>query len=155
VLDEIDEISYKRGHRQLTFDVDHETGRIVCAEPGRGEAALGVLLDELGEQRSAEITHVSADMADWIAKTVAARDSIAIQTPDSRLDIAVAFATGVPKPAARTLRICARVIPGTERGPADAMDEMFGTIPTTVTGWRGTSGGWDADSDTIQLSETQ
>jgi hypothetical protein len=35
------------------------------------------------------------------------------------------------------------------------MDEMFGTIPTTVTDWRGTSGGWVANSDIIQLSETQ
>jgi transposase len=49
----------------------------------------------------------------------------------------------------RSIRSC------TKRGPADAMDEMFGTIPTTVTDWRGTSGGWVANSDIIQLSETQ
>jgi len=69
----IDEISYKRGHRYLIVVVDHDTGRLVWAGPGRSEAALDVFFDELGEQRAALITHVSADMADWIAKTVARR----------------------------------------------------------------------------------
>ena len=69
----IDEISYKRGHRYLIVVVDHDTGRLVWAGPGRSEAALDVFFDELGEERSAELTHVSADMADWIAKTVARR----------------------------------------------------------------------------------
>jgi hypothetical protein len=47
------------------------------------------------------------------------------------------------------------VIPGTERGPADAMDEMFGTIPTTVTGWSGMSRGNDTEADVVPLSESQ
>lgn len=33
----IDEISYKRGHRYLTIVVDHDTGRLVWAAPGRGQ----------------------------------------------------------------------------------------------------------------------
>ena len=37
---------------------------------------------ELGEQRAAELTHVSADMADWIAKTVAARAPNAVRCAD-------------------------------------------------------------------------
>ena len=69
----IDEISYKRGHRYLIVVVDHDTGRLVWAGPGRSEAALNVFFDELGEERAGLITHVSADMADWIAKTVARR----------------------------------------------------------------------------------
>ena len=36
----IDEISYKRGHRYLIVVVDHDTGRLVWAGPGRSEAAL-------------------------------------------------------------------------------------------------------------------
>jgi len=78
----IDEISYKRGHRYLIVVVDHDTGRLVWAGPGRSESALNVFFDELGEQRAAEITHVSADMADWIAKTVACRAPNAIRCAD-------------------------------------------------------------------------
>jgi transposase len=78
----IDEISYKRGHRYLIVVVDHDTGRLVWAGPGRSEAALDMFFDELGERRAAEITHVSADMADWIAKTVARRAPNAIRCAD-------------------------------------------------------------------------
>jgi transposase len=78
----IDEISYKRGHRYLIVVVDHDTGRLVWAGPGRSQVALDVFFDELGDQRAAEITHVSADMADWIAKTVAARAPNAIRCAD-------------------------------------------------------------------------
>jgi len=62
--------------------VDHDTGRLVWAGPGRSEAALDVFFDELGEQRAAEITHVSTDMADWIAKAVARRAPNAIRCAD-------------------------------------------------------------------------
>lgn len=78
----IDEISYKRGQRYLIVVVDHDTGRLVWAGPGRSEAALDVFFDELGDQRAAEITHVSADMADWIAKTVARRAPNAVRCAD-------------------------------------------------------------------------
>jgi transposase len=60
----IDEISYKRGHRYLTVVVDHDSGRLVWAAPGKDEATLRRFFDELGEDRAALITHVSADMAD-------------------------------------------------------------------------------------------
>jgi transposase len=69
----IDEISYKRGHRYLTVVVDHDTGRLVWAAPGRNDATLHGFFDALGPERAALITHVSADMADWIARVVAAR----------------------------------------------------------------------------------
>jgi transposase len=69
----IDEISYKRGHRYLTIVVDHDTGRLVWAAPGRDKATLRTFFDELGDERSAQITHVSADQADWIAAVVAER----------------------------------------------------------------------------------
>ena len=36
----IDEISYKRGHQYLTVVVDHDTGRLVWAAPGRDQATL-------------------------------------------------------------------------------------------------------------------
>ena len=78
----IDEISYKRGHRYLIVVVDHDRGRLVWAGPGRNDTALSVFFDELGPERAALLTHVSADMADWIARVVAARAPNAIRSAD-------------------------------------------------------------------------
>jgi transposase len=78
----IDEISYKRGHRYLIVVVDHDSGRLVWAGPGRNDAALNVFFDELGADRSALLTHVSADMADWIARVVARRAPQAQRSAD-------------------------------------------------------------------------
>jgi transposase len=68
----VDEISYKRGHRYLTIVVDHDSGRLVWAAPGRDEKTLQRFFAELGAERCAQITLVSADAAPWIAKAVAA-----------------------------------------------------------------------------------
>jgi transposase len=78
----IDEISYKRGHRYLIVVVDHDSGRLVWAGPGRNDTALNVFFDELGPERSALLTHVSADMADWIARVVTRRAPNALQSAD-------------------------------------------------------------------------
>jgi transposase len=67
----IDEISYKRGHRYLTIVVDHDSGRLLWAAPGRDRATLRGFFDLLGPDRCAAISHVSADQADWIAEIVA------------------------------------------------------------------------------------
>ena len=78
----IDEISYKRGHRYLIVVIDHDRGCLVWAGPGRNEAALEVFFDELGPKRSALLTHVSADMAGWIARVVAERAPNAVRSAD-------------------------------------------------------------------------
>ncbi|MGQ0434730.1 MAG: ISL3 family transposase [Microthrixaceae bacterium] len=78
----IDEISYKRGHRYLIVVVDHDTGALVWAGPGRNDAALHVFFDQLGPERAALLTHVSADMADWIARVVAKRAPNAVRCAD-------------------------------------------------------------------------
>lgn len=85
----VDEISYKRGHRYLTVVVCHDTGRLVWAAPGRDKATLGLFFDALqssgqagGEDRCAQITHVSADGADWIADVVAERCVNAVRCAD-------------------------------------------------------------------------
>ena len=78
----IDEISYKRGHRYLIVVVDHDRGRLVWAGPGRNDTALEVFFDELGPERAALLTHVSADMADWIARVVADRAPNAVRSAD-------------------------------------------------------------------------
>ncbi len=69
----IDEISYKRGHKYLTVVVDHDTGVLLWAAPGRDRETLGRFFDRLGEDRCAKIVLVSADAAEWIAMTVSAR----------------------------------------------------------------------------------
>ena len=78
----IDEISYKKGHRFLTLVVDHDTGRLIWAAPGRDEATLEAFFDALGEARCAAITQVSADAADWIAKVVADKAPNAVRCAD-------------------------------------------------------------------------
>jgi transposase len=78
----VDEISYKRHHRYLTVVVDHDSGRLVWAAPGRDDATLHRFFDLLGEERCAQITHVSADAADWVARVVAARCPQAVRCAD-------------------------------------------------------------------------
>jgi transposase len=78
----IDEISYKRGHKYLTVVVDHDSGRLVWAAPGRDKATLATFFEALGEQRCAQITHVSADGAEWISLVVAERCVNAVRCAD-------------------------------------------------------------------------
>ena len=66
----IDETSYRRGHRYLTVVVCHDTGRLIWAAPGRNKATLKLFFDELGAERCARITHVSADGMAWIHDAV-------------------------------------------------------------------------------------
>jgi transposase len=69
----IDETSYRRGHRYLTVVVCHDTGRLIWASPGCNQATLNQFFDELGVDRCARITHVSADGAAWIHRAVRSR----------------------------------------------------------------------------------
>ena len=75
----IDEISYKRGHKYLTCVVDHDSGRLVWASPGQDKATLARFFDALGPERSAQITHVTADGAAWIASVVVEKAPNAIR----------------------------------------------------------------------------
>lgn len=81
----IDEISYKRNHKYLTVVVDHDTGRLVWAAAGRDRATLETFFDALeasGAGRCSQISHVSADGADWITKVVNGRCPNAIRCAD-------------------------------------------------------------------------
>jgi len=69
----VDEISYKKGHRYLTVVVDHDSGRLVWAAPGRDEDTLECFFDTLGEDRARQLTHLSADAAGWISIVAARR----------------------------------------------------------------------------------
>ena len=115
----IDEISYKRGHRYLIIVVDHDTRRLIWAAPGRDKATLNSFFDQLGSERSAAITHVSADSADWIAEVVAQRTVNAVQCADAFH--VVAWATDALDAVRRQTWNEARALARTEprRGPGN------------------------------------
>src|SRR3954466_12872394 len=69
----IDELSHRRGQRYLTVVVDHHSGRLVWAAPGRDRKSVEAFLDALGPERCAQIELVSADMAAWISGPIAER----------------------------------------------------------------------------------
>ena len=79
----IDEISYRRGHRYLTVVVDHDSGRLVWAAPGRTKAVVSSFFNELGRSRTLKIRLVSADAAHWIGDVVRSRCLNAKLTMDS------------------------------------------------------------------------
>ena len=79
----IDEISYKKGHRYLTIVVDHDTGRLLWAGVGQDAETVDEFFDLLGPERCAAITHVSADAAHWIAKSVRTHCPNAIRCADA------------------------------------------------------------------------
>ena len=59
--------------KYLTVVVDHDTGNLVWAGEGRSRATLKPFFDQLGPERGAQITHVSADGAGYIEEEVTAR----------------------------------------------------------------------------------
>ena len=69
----IDEIAFRKGQRYLTTVVDHDTGRLVWAAEGRNSQTLGRFFDALGPGRAGQLTHVSADGAEWVHTVVRAR----------------------------------------------------------------------------------
>jgi transposase len=78
----IDEISYKRGHKYIVVVVDHDSGRLVWAAPGREKKTVHAFFDQLGPERAGQLTHVSADGADWIADVVTGRAPDAVLCAD-------------------------------------------------------------------------
>jgi transposase len=78
----IDDFSYRKGHRYLTVIVDHDTGRLVWAAPGRDRKTVEKFLDLLGKERCEQIELVSCDMAESIALAVAERCPNAIRCYD-------------------------------------------------------------------------
>ena len=79
----IDEISYKRGFSYLTVVVDHDSGRLVWAAPGRDDATVAAVLRRARSSNGPPaLTHVSADMAPWISRVVEARAPQAVRCAD-------------------------------------------------------------------------
>jgi transposase len=66
----------------LAVVVDHHTGRLVWAAPGRDRATVEALLDALGPERCRQIERVSADMASWISGPIVERCPHAVRCVD-------------------------------------------------------------------------
>jgi transposase len=58
----VDEVAYRKGHRYLLCVVDHDTGRIVWAHPGRSKATLALFFCALGPERAKLLEAVSVDL---------------------------------------------------------------------------------------------
>jgi transposase len=69
----IDEISIRKGQRYLTVVLDHDTGRLVWAGPGRDRQTVEKFLELLGKERCHQIKLISCDMASWITGPVTER----------------------------------------------------------------------------------
>jgi transposase len=78
----IDETSHRKGQRYLTVVVDHHTGRLVWAAPGRDRKTVLAFFDALGEERCKQIELISADMATWISGPIAERCPDAVRCVD-------------------------------------------------------------------------
>jgi transposase len=78
----IDDFSHRKGQRYLTVVVDHDTGRLVWAAPGRDRKTVEKFLDLLGKERSGEIELISCDMAESIAAAITERCPQAIRCVD-------------------------------------------------------------------------
>jgi transposase len=79
----IDEISYRKGQRYLLCVVDHDTGRLVWAGKDRTKETLSRFFDDLGTERAGQLTHVSADGAEWIHDVVGERAPNAVVCLDA------------------------------------------------------------------------
>jgi transposase len=69
----IDEISTAKGQRYMVVVVDHDSGRLVWAHPGRDRKTVEKFLEELRAERCERIELVSCDDADWITLPVRER----------------------------------------------------------------------------------
>jgi transposase len=121
----VDEVSYRKGHRYLTVVVDHDTGRLLWAQPGRDEKTLREFFQALGADGRAAIQLVSADAAAWIGNVV--RE----QCPQAILCIdpfhVVAWATKAVDEVRRTMWNELR-----ERGESDRAKALKGSRWTLV-----------------------
>jgi transposase len=136
----IDEISYKTGHKYLMVVVDHDTRRLVWAAPGRSSATVREFFDLLGPERCAQITHVSADGADFIDSIVAATcpDAVRVADPFHVVKWATEALDEVRRGAWNDARALARAEPKRGRGrpPTDAPPRPGGERARALKGAR-------------------
>lgn len=70
----VDELSYRKHHSYITVVVDHATGNVVWAQPGKTAETLNSFFAQLGPERAAAIKAVTMDMSQ--AYKTAVRESV-------------------------------------------------------------------------------
>src|SRR5438128_6004779 len=68
-----DELSVRTGQRYLTGVVDHDSGRLLWAQPGRDRKTVEQFLELLGGKRCQQLTLVSCDIDAWIRRPLSER----------------------------------------------------------------------------------
>lgn len=68
----VDEISWRKHHKYLTLVVDHDRGKVIWGAEGKDSKTLDQFFDELGTERSAQLTAVSLDLGPAFIKSVTA-----------------------------------------------------------------------------------
>ncbi|HSR73131.1 MAG TPA: ISL3 family transposase [Kiloniellales bacterium] len=66
----VDEFSYRKRHNYLTVVVDHDSGRVVWAAPGRSSETLAAFFGQLGPARLEELECVTIDMCQAYEKAI-------------------------------------------------------------------------------------
>ncbi|MBA3305859.1 MAG: ISL3 family transposase [Thermoleophilaceae bacterium] len=79
----IDEVSWRKGHRYLTLVADHHRRQIVWGAEGASAKVADAFYEQLGPERSAQITAVSMDMGPGYAKSTRANAPQAVVCIDS------------------------------------------------------------------------
>jgi len=65
----VDEVSWRKGHSYIALVSNHASGKFVWGKEGKDAATLDSFFDELGEERSAQITAMSMDMGPAFEKS--------------------------------------------------------------------------------------
>ncbi len=68
----VDEISWRKQHKYLTLVVDHDRAKVIWGAKGKDAVALDQFFDELGPERSAQLSAVSLDLGPAFIKSVTA-----------------------------------------------------------------------------------
>ncbi len=68
----VDEISWRKHHRYLTLVVDHDRGRVVWGAKGKDAKTLDAFFDDLGPERSSQLSAISMDLGPAYLKSVKA-----------------------------------------------------------------------------------
>ncbi|WP_052519403.1 ISL3 family transposase, partial [Archangium violaceum] len=69
----VDELGWRAGHQYVSLVVDHLRSRVVWVAEGKNEETLNGFFDELGEERTKELTHATMDLSAAFGKAVGNR----------------------------------------------------------------------------------
>lgn len=69
----VDELSYRKHHKYITIVTNHEDGRVVWMHEGKSAETFHKFFDELGDERSRKLDHITMDMSQAYISAVKTR----------------------------------------------------------------------------------